>query len=110
MGARMENISSLLVMVVFGLGAAVGGLLVSLQRQCVMERIRHEFGETLATMTQKQAGYYRPVEAAGAIRSIQPSQPWAAAEMFDEVEEEPESWEHVLLPANADPSRTHVGA
>lgn len=104
----MENLSSLFVIVVFGLGSAVGGLLVSLQRQCVMERIRHEFEQELAATVLKQAGYDRPAERVETARTAT-SAMQTETEIGDEPEEEQDSWENAFVPVSGSSSHTHAG-
>lgn len=106
--ACMENLNSWLVIVVFGLGSVVGGLLVTLQRQCAMERIRHEFEQELAAVL-RQTGGDRPAAGVEAVRQAHASPTQTTDEMAGEAEEEMDSWERAFVPAGSGSSHTHAG-
>jgi hypothetical protein len=105
----MENLSSWFVIVVFGLGSAVGGLLVSLQRQCVMERIRQEFEQELAATVLKQSSYDRRSEGRVETVGVAASPLRTEAEIGDEPEEELDGWENAFVPVSGSSGHTHAG-
>ncbi len=51
----MESVSSAFLFAVFFLGCSVGALAISLQRQCVIERLKRGFEEQLKAKTDEQA-------------------------------------------------------
>jgi hypothetical protein len=101
----MENISSLFLILVFGLGSVVGGLVVTLQRQCAMERIRQEFEQELVASVGRHAGYPAELEAVRTAQAAQGKMVDDFAESADEVD----SWEGTFIPATGEPRHTHAG-
>ncbi len=99
--------STFFITAVFFLGASVGGLLVSLQRQCTIERIKRDFESQLTTVVREST------KAAEARREIVPNKvavtdPAEADFSCDSMTDEELSWEHLPVPS-PDGNRPHAG-
>ncbi len=99
--------SAFFITAVFFLGASVGGLLVSLQRQCAMDRIRSEFNRELA-LTVDQAS-----KSVRSARQIVPESPFTtqsshADENLEDVADDELCWEHLPVPLQGE-NRPHAG-
>jgi homoserine dehydrogenase len=110
----MENLSSLFLILVFGLGTVVGGLVVTLQRQCEMERIRQEFEQELVASVRRQSGYAGPTGVGlGAIgaKAAQAGMVVDSAESEQQEAngEEVDSWDGAFIPAAGNARHTHAG-
>jgi hypothetical protein len=108
------ELSSLFVVVVFVLGSVVGGLFVSLQRQCYMERIEHEFEQALEEQVRKsmEARITTPVAAEQAVavaESAKTEQRSPMTEPVDEAElDSGDGWNHLLVTPPENANRPHA--
>lgn len=103
----MENLPSWFVVAAFVLGTLVGGLLVTLKRQCDTDRIKRDFEEQLAAVVRDEMRDLALERERGACvhANEAPSEPETSSEI---PEEDVTEWEHLPVPARADAARTHV--
>ncbi len=99
--------SAFFITAVFFLGASVGGLLVTLQRQCAMDRIRSEFNRELALAVESASN------SARSVRRFVPARPPVTQaaqvdETFEDVADEEFGWEHLPFPPQGK-NQTHAG-
>jgi len=109
--------STWFVIVVFALGAAVGGLFVALQRQCEMERIKHHFEQQLEELMPAPVPREPRLYAAERGKRSVEDRNRPGTEPALEVQEQtvPEQaaqddgWEQLFIPPPEVPGRSHTG-
>jgi len=100
--------STWFVFMVFGLGSVVGGLFVTLQRQCEMERIKRDFELQLTALLESRDSALMSRNNLACETEYPVSQATAGSE--EPGQDEGADWEHLLIPPPENSTiGTHVG-